>query len=260
MSGPLHAETVVASPNAGLTHAIPDPPHANSGAMSGKWVVASTKAVAGSASAGPLHAIPGPLHTNPGPPHAILRLACSKRGPTWANEGPLPAKGVALHANQAATRAVEGPFSSSSRALRAKTVALWAETAPTDPTTGPEGSISRPYGLPEDATITIDGATLGYTEILTRLDQSREELAMRARIERAHAESTAVALEARLFARQVRQAITRRSDDEAFAEFEAEERLSRRVLAAAKGAATRELRGIHLRRRTVPPRRAPWVH
>jgi hypothetical protein len=118
--------------------------------------------------------------------------------------------------------------------------------------------------LPDDATLTIDGATLGYSEILTRLDEWREELAMQARIERLRADSPAVALEARLFARQVREAIMRRSrlegEGEAFADFERAEQLPRRALAAAKGAATLELRGIHLRRRPVPLRRHPWVH
>ncbi len=114
--------------------------------------------------------------------------------------------------------------------------------------------------LPDDATLTIDGKTLGQAEILTRLDELREELAMRARLEKLRADWPAPALEARLFARQVREAITRRLDDEAFADFEREERLHPRALAAARGAATREIRGIHLRRRPLPPRRHPWVH
>jgi hypothetical protein len=38
--------------------------------------------------------------------------------------------------------------------------------------------------LPDDATITIDGAALGYSEILTRLNEWREELGMRPRTTR----------------------------------------------------------------------------
>ncbi|HUB07526.1 MAG TPA: hypothetical protein VMB50_11020 [Myxococcales bacterium] len=120
--------------------------------------------------------------------------------------------------------------------------------------------------LPADASLSIAGKPHDQAAILSALDGYRElfaaQAAARARRNETMADRSAAVAEARLFVRTVKRELTRRIDPEAAAAFERDPRLPRKAIAAARGAATREIRGMHLRKRPsgMHRRRVPWVH
>ncbi len=125
--------------------------------------------------------------------------------------------------------------------------------------------------LPPEGTLEVAGTQVEQAALLARLEQYGEAYAARATLEVRHEQAAAdwpaIALEGRLFAREVRRALAHRLDEEARAGFDStagrrcEEKTARRILAAAKRLPTRDIRGVHVRRRSgkIPGGRFPWV-